>query len=235
MQSFALSYRRAEHSYRDESGFIRIQPDRHGGAEAGGRAYEVLLPFGLYSRPLDPDKPLPQETQGRAAPALVLLESHGDGFAMPLGDARFGSLIPDCGAGGFTLATTLLDGAVKSVASLRIAGAGVDGVTKGTMEMRVPTPSGNMLIKADPGGSGTVTISHPAGGSVVLTSTKATITAPVTVELGGAGGQPPVMSPALLSYLAALNVAITAGVASAGGTFTAPPPPSLAATKVTVL
>ena len=235
MQGFVLSYRRAEHSYRDELGFMRVQPDRHGGAEAGGRAYEALSPFGFTSRPLDPDKPLPTETQGVVAPALVFLQSHGDGFAMPLGDSRFVSLVPDCGAGGLTLAATLLDGAVKSVSSLRIAGAGVDGTTKGTLEMRIPTAAGDMIIKADPSGSGAVTISHPAGGSIVLTSTKATITAPVMVELGGASGQPPVLSPALLAYLVSLNAAIAAGITSAGGAYTPPPAPSLAATKVTVL
>lgn len=233
MQSFILSYRRLEHAYQDDSGFIRVHPDRHGGVTAGGRGYEALSPFGFHSCPLDPDKPLADETQGKAAPALVFLQSHGDGFAMPLGDARFVNIIPYCGRGGFTLAATLLDGAVKSVASLRIAGAGIEGVEQGTIEARTPIASGDMRLTAVPSGSGTWTISHPAGGSIVVTSTKVTITAPVMVELGGAGGVALTMEPALTAYLTLLNAAITAGIASAGGAYTPPTPPTLGTTKVT--
>lgn len=234
MRGFHVSRRRVELAFRDDKGFIRVQPDRHGGEGAGGHAYEALLPYGLYSRPASPDKPLPDETQGTAAAALVFLESFGEGFAMPLGDARFASVVPDSGDGGVVLAMGFVDGVEKKSSSLRLAGGDLDGVEKGTVELRAPTAGGDLSFKLTRDSTGAIRLDHPAGGSIVITSTKITITAPVTVELGGEGGQPPVLLTALSTYLTALNAAISAGIASAGGAYTAPPTPSLGATKVTV-
>jgi len=78
-----LEYGTALFTERQESGFIGIQPDRHG-AGAGGPALEVAMPFGLIGRPLDPDR---DPSGAVKVGANVLVFSDGDeGFALPTGD-----------------------------------------------------------------------------------------------------------------------------------------------------
>lgn len=97
----------------------------------------------------------------------------------------------------------------------------------------VPQGSAELYAGHADGTATRVTVQGDDGTVLVTTKTGATVKvlADGTLEVGGAGAQALVLEPALSNYITTLNAAIAAGVTSAGGAYTAPPAPSLAATK----
>ncbi len=101
------------------SGFLRFGLDRLGGAAddgdaaAGGLPLESCHPYGLRSRPRDPDK----DSQGnptRGAGLLVIERGGGDDGAIPTADPRITDL-PDEGKGGSMLYAWTGSGAPSSL------------------------------------------------------------------------------------------------------------------------
>jgi len=88
-------------------GFLRFGLDRLGGAAddadgaAGGLPLESCHPYGLRSRPRDPDKDA-QGNPTRGAGLLVIERGGGDDGAIPTADPRITSLV-DEGKGGSQL------------------------------------------------------------------------------------------------------------------------------------
>ncbi len=88
-------------------GFLRFGLDRLGGAAddadgaAGGLPLESCHPYGLRSRPRDPDKDA-QGNPTRGAGLLVIERGGGDDGAIPTADPRITSLV-DEGKGGAQL------------------------------------------------------------------------------------------------------------------------------------
>lgn len=74
----------------DGDGFIQCQPDAYGGQ--GGDPIEVLLPQGIWSRPLDPDTD--QDGNISAACPMLVFSEGGKRFAIPLTDARSVKKLP---------------------------------------------------------------------------------------------------------------------------------------------
>ena len=89
------------------SGFLRFGLDRLGGAAddgdaaAGGLPLESCHPYGLRSRPRDPDKDA-QGNPTRGAGLLVIERGGGDDGAIPTADPRITTLV-DEGKGGAQL------------------------------------------------------------------------------------------------------------------------------------
>ena len=88
-------------------GFLRFGLDRFGGAAgdadgaAGGLPLESCHPYGLRSRPRDPDKDA-QGNPTKGAGLLVIERGGGDDGAIPTADPRITDL-PDEGKGGAQL------------------------------------------------------------------------------------------------------------------------------------
>ncbi len=89
------------------SGFLRFGLDRLGGAAddgdaaAGGLPLESCHPYGMRSRPRDPDKDA-QGNPTKGAGLLVIERGGGDDGAIPTADPRITSLV-DEGKGGAQL------------------------------------------------------------------------------------------------------------------------------------
>jgi len=204
-----LEYGTALFTERQESGFIGIQPDRHG-AGAGGPALEVAMPFGLIGRPLDPDR---DPSGAVKVGANVFVFSDGDeGFALPTGDPRFAKLLPDVDKGGAGLCATVRAGSELRVAYLLFAG-------DGSFTLKVPYERGKAHVIAVDVAAGELRLVHGEGPSVTVKASG--------VELGGAGGKPVVTDQGLGDFLQAVSTALGALGKPVGSV------PPLAATKTT--
>jgi hypothetical protein len=152
-------FRLATFSERTAQGFIRFACDWFGEKAGGGRVGESLSPWGLISRPRDPDLSPDGEPTGGAG---ILLDYDGDQpFFTPTQDPRYASLIPDPKKGGAVLyAVTGTPRAVSLV---------LDGDT-GTATLTVPVgASGSTTLVVD-GSNGDVAITHQSGTKVTVKS-----------------------------------------------------------------
>lgn len=97
----------------------------------------------------------------------------------------------------------------------------------------VPAGSSELYAGHADGTATRVTVQGDDGTVLITTKTGATVKvlSDGTLEVGGAGAVALALEPALSSYITTLNAAIAAGVTSAGGTYTPPPAPTIAATR----
>ncbi len=187
------------------SGFLRFGLDRLGGAAddgdaaAGGLPLESCHPYGLRSRPRDPDK----DSQGnptRGAGLLVIERGGGDDGAIPTADPRITSL-PDEGKGGAQLygwtgsavSYVLIDGATGNITikvgagSILLDGTTAVGAAGGAAIARAPelqtwaaqvTASISALVAAAASGAlaSPTTIPPTTALSGAVAATKATVT-----------------------------------------------------------
>lgn len=121
---------------RTSDGFIRLAPDWYGEQQASGPPLESVSPFGLLSRPRDPDVD-PAGTPTRGA-GLLYLEHGGLSFAIPVQDPRFATALPALKKGSTLLYATLGSGAVATVLL-----DGEDG------SLTITTPAGERLKVTD--------------------------------------------------------------------------------------
>lgn len=158
MMTFDLSY--VIVASRNADGFIEVQPEPYG-AEGTLPNYEAFLPLGLMARPKDP-------TEGFGANALVM--RHGsDGRVLTGHDPRWMSLLPDFGDGGAALyATTELSG-TKKAPYVGFFGEGGDEA-EGTFRISVSSSAGVSIIEVNPS-TGNITITHPSGLKIEMSST----------------------------------------------------------------
>lgn len=206
-----LEYGTALFTERQESGFIGIQPDRHG-PSSSGPALEVMMPFGLLGRPLDPDlDPGGAVTIG----ANVLLLADGDeGFTLPAGDPRFAKLLPDVDKGGAGLYATVRAGTELRVAYLLFAG-------DGSFTLKVPYGGGKAHLFTIDLTMGVLRLVHGEGPVIELNAAGAV--------LGGTGGHAVVTEQGLADFLQAVSTALANLKQPVG------PVPPLTAGKATAL
>jgi hypothetical protein len=206
-----LQYGTALYTERQESGFLGIQPDRLG-TGSSGPALEVLMPFGVLGRPIDPDlDPSGTVTVG----ANVLQLADGDeGFTLPTGDPRFAKLLPDVDKGGAGLYATVQAGSDRRVAYLLFGG-------DGSFTLQVPYAGGKAHVVSIDLGTGVIRLAHGEGPVVELNATG--------VALGGKGGQAIVTDQGLQAFLEAVSTALGALNQPVG------PAPKVAATKATAV
>ena len=162
MQQLSFHYGLATGSEYDEDNYLGIQIDHFG--EAGSVPAEVVMPFGLLARPLDP------EVDGDASPqegcTTMWNEEGSRTAAMPLSDNRVNRLLPKlrkggsmlyCGAGNYAL----FDGKDANDASKR-AGSFYVGVKYSGKSHLL-----GMVVRDD--GTEFVTLVHGEGHGLVLT------------------------------------------------------------------
>lgn len=195
----------------DDDGFVRVQPVPYG-SQGTRDNYEALLPFGLMVRPKDP-------SNGTGCNLLVMRQGD-DGRSFIGHDSRWMGVLPDFGDGGAALyATTELSGTKKTPFVGFFGEGGAEA--EGTFKIDVPTGAGTatVLINAT---TGDITLTHPSGKVVVVTSTG--------VELGAAsGGLALVKEPLLMAWISTL---ITALSNSPGGPIIVAPPSGIGTTLV---
>jgi hypothetical protein len=206
-----LEYGTALYTERHESGFIGIQPDRLG-KSSSGPALEVMMPFGLLGRPLDPDLD-PSGTVTVGANVLALYDGD-EGFTLPAGDPRFAKQLPDVDKGGAGLYATVRSGSALRVAYLLFTG-------DGSFTLKVPYGGSKAHLFTIDLGAGVLRLVHGEGPVVELS--------PAGVALGGIGGSPVVTEQGLQAFLQTVSTALAALNQPVG---TVPP---LTASKVTAV
>lgn len=220
-----LSYQTSRLSAVNDNGFLQIQPDYFGGTDAdgvggaGGVSFEAFHPFGVFSRPLDPD--VDEEGNLKLGGNLLVAEQGSQGFAMPCTDPRFAGLVSDPGKGGGGLALPVIDGTWKGLATAFFSGQeGADGKAMGSFTVRVPYAQGakTHLIEVDLTNA-RIRLTHGDGPIVEITA--------AGVALGAAGGQPVMIDAGFTAWLGQLVTALAAGG------IVVPSPPTVAATLVT--
>lgn len=195
---------------RLDNGYFGVQPDRHGGQDAGGPAVEMMSPFGLFGRPQDPD--LDQDGNLKAGANALVMEHGGEEFVMPCVDLRWGKLLPDPGKGGSGLYAATKIGGHLDVTTIVLSG------DDGSIKLKVPFSNGSKSNQFEVTDT-SIKATHADGPSLELSSTG--------VDAGGPGGAAVMLAnAAMASYFTALNTALTA----LG--HPVPPPVSYAATKV---
>ena len=159
------------------SGFLRFGLDRLGGAAddgaaaAGGLPLESCHPYGLRSRPRDPDK----DSQGnptRGAGLLVIERGGGDDGAIPTADPRITTLVDEAKGGaqlygwtGSAVSSVVIsgdDGKIRATAPETIIGAEAAGAL--VKEQQLMTWITSTLLPAlasSPGGP--IVVTPPSG------------------------------------------------------------------------
>ena len=208
-----FDYGTALYTERQDSGFMGVQPDRYGQG-SGGPALEVMLPFGLLGRPLDPDL---DPSGAVVVGANVLAVSDGDeGFTLPTGDPRFAQAMPDIDKGGAGLYSTVRDGTDLRVPYLLFRG-------DGSFTLNVPYAGGNAHTITVDVAAGEISLTHGSGVSLSITAD--------AIQLGGAAGKALVVDDGLSDYLNAVSAALSA----LGNPPASPVPTTLTATKATAI
>ena len=185
-------------------GFLRFGLDRLGGSPSddsagGGLPLESCHPYGLRSRPRDPDKDA-DGNPTKGAGLLVIERGGGDDGAIPTADPRITDL-PDEGKGGAQLygwtgsavSYVLIDGATGNITikvgagSILLDGTTAVGAAGGAAIARAPelqtwaaqvTASISALVTAAASGAlaSPTTIPPTTGLSGTVAATKATVT-----------------------------------------------------------
>jgi hypothetical protein len=204
-----FEYGTALYTERQDSGFIGVQPDRQG-RKSGGPALEVMMPFGLLGRPLDPDLD-PQGTVIVGANVLVAYDGD-EGFTLPAGDPRFAAALPDVDKGGAGLYATVRAGTELRVAYLLFGG-------DGSFTLTVPYDGGKAHTIAIDLSAAVISLVHGEGPSITVSASG--------VALGGTGGKAVVTDQGLAAFLSAVATAL-GGLGKPVG-----PVPPLTSTNVT--
>lgn len=173
------------------SGVLRFGLDRLGGKDSGGLPIESAHPYGLRSRPRDPDKD-PDGNPTKGAAMVLIEQGGGDEWGFPGQDPRITTL-PDEGKGG----VLLYGWTGQTVAHVRI-----DGPTGAI----VITPAAGQVVRLDGtsevGGSGGAAIAR-APELQTRAAAQDAFNAAVSAALVALGQSAPPVVPPLASSVAA--------------------------------
>ncbi len=239
----SLEWRAAITSERDKDGMFRVQPLPNGQFDGGGSgSYKLLLPTGLFARPLDAERDA--DLQPIRSCDVLIGEDGEERFIISTTDGRTIPTLPDPGKGGGGLYGAI-PGSSWQTSYAYFVGSGIAGKTAGTFTLHIPAGSGGgaheiVMDRADD----TITVEHSAGHKITMTNTEVvvefqaggkitlnTVGAKIEgtlVEIGGSGGFPAVYDNGSLT-------AFFASVATAFGALGVPvaPPAAFASSTVT--
>lgn len=179
---------------RGSDNVVMGQPDYYGagptepGEKAAGNSYPVVMPFGFMARPLDPSGP---DAADLTACEAIVFEGSDEGRIMPTTDPRYPAVIPDTGSGGSVHYAVTDDGSHQDATTVLLAGSGLQGVTAGSLFIRVPYAEGAKahLIQVDLG-TNKIRLVHGDGPALELSQTGVSLSGSPATNLVGTGGAP---------------------------------------------
>lgn len=172
-----------------EDGFPHAQFDAEGGEDAGAAPCEMLSPFGHDGRPRDPEADT-DGVPGVGATAIRAIEGRTQ-HILVMGDPRATEALPQLEKGSGRVYAHLAEN--------KVAYLTLDGST-GNATLRVPVGNGESTVTVN-ASTGDITLTHQGGTLLVVKS--------AAVEIGAAGGQAVALAPAITTWAANVNSALS--------------------------